>query len=209
MSERNDVSCKATLQPTLKKEYKSKGSWPAMRINKSKGIEYVQVKGYYGNTWLTVGKASPENLGYARRIVEDLCSSRIRDTAKELGTNHGLLDTKEKRDAYDNTSENHGLRWNMTDEDYKIEEELDNIKEKMYKQYRENFHRKVLREQRRNKQAMRKLQKNLQLPKPKKEEIPKDLLEKALKEHRTIVYETDGKRFQNFRLGDKKEDEKE
>jgi hypothetical protein len=150
----SDYGCKQTLQPTSK--HKGRGQFPAIRINKAKGHSYVQVKGYRGmNNWVTVGKATPKNLGYAERIVRDSSKSRVSDEINELGKIHGLLDTKESKQEYSDASREHPFV------DYNIhEDELETAfdeAEKFHEKSTKSMHRTRERQGKAAKKAMKKL----------------------------------------------------
>lgn len=157
---------------------------PAIRINKAKGHSYIQVKGYMGmNNWVTVGKATSKNLGYAERIVRDLYKARVSDEVNELGKIHGLLDTNESKKEYSDASREHPLvDYNIHEDE--LETAFDETKKKFDEESTKSMHRTRDRQRKAAKKAMRKLVDKLKIDKivvvskQMREQDMKDLCEK-------------------------------
>lgn len=117
-SEKKNDGCKGSLQPLSEwerkkqkilddgvKSYYSARSIhkPAIRVNSSKGIHYVQYKDAYGN-WNTIGKLSAKNLGTAFGMRMDDIDDHERKKWKAHGIRKGVITDLETEEEFDRAS---------------------------------------------------------------------------------------------------------
>jgi len=162
---KNDDGCRRGAQPTSKvKEIR-----PTIRINKSKGKMYVQVKGISGEKkWYSLGQLDTDTLDIARRLVNHEWRERTDKVVNEISEKYPVPKAEQPKEIED-------LRpWEADQElDWRAQEKFREILLTSFKREREL-----------NKKALRKLARKIAI---KKGYMRKEAFDEIMKQDPDII----------------------
>jgi hypothetical protein len=212
---KNDVGCKTVLQypspekphietvlvpvSTKKTSTKVQVKKPQIRINGSKGHEYVQIKGVFVTTisegWVTVGPATPRNLGFAARMAEEDLVGSLENQITNIGRKHGIL--KDKKDMEEFKMGNPNKQpfrneWSENPQQDAAEEEYDKLRKDMLARDSKAFDNRRKRDEKAVRKMMSKLRVKRRVLVQQKGLTMKDAEHIAAKTGKKITGETDG-----------------
>lgn len=164
----NNGGC--NFSDTTNKEWRKK---PRMRINKSKGHAYVQVRNVFGN-WVTMGELTSESFAMAWALVNSIEGEFLQDRIHKSLERHHLGHLKDEFDSMLNDA--------RTSMEYKVSEtspwnpdqDGSNTETTLFGQAlnkdAEAMRKMASKEAMKSKKANRKLRHALKIPEEKKEE---------------------------------------